>query len=277
MSDTITSLIAGFRRTGNPLLLARAALNSLRQGRLPEIARSAVREVCMHPSKVTADNGCWESLLERVSPFLGHTFTRERLCEVFGEEFAQLPADFQGTRWSCILRRDGHTLVGEYFEGKRVFIVGSDSCRVCEHYLGEPDVRHIHSIADSGGDIYISTGDARKALDLWQIHNGNPVFTKRIRKHSAGFTATAKVGDEVFFGTDFSSRPNWIESLSGKKYAFPAETYRCYTEAMQTIDNRYVVAVNKNMLSGGVKFVSVFDSLNESYVWCSRVVDRPEK
>lgn len=273
MSDSITSSLTAFRRTGNPLLLARAALISLRQGRIPEIVRSAVREVFMHPSEVSGEINDWRSILKEIDPKLGHTFTREGLCEMFGGEFAQLPGDFQGTRWSCILFQKGYTLVGEYFEGKRVFLVRPDSCKVGEHYLGEPDVRHIHSIIESDRGILVSTGDARKALDQWQIRAGNPVFEKRIRKHSAGFTAAATAGERVYLGTDFSSRPNWIETLSGKKIPFPAKAYRCYTEAMQTIENRYVVSVNKNMLSGGVKVCSIFDSQEDRFVFCRGGMD----
>lgn len=273
MSADITSLMSGFMRTKNPMLLFRATWLSMRQGRIPEIARSTLAELVMRPSPIADCPECQiRGVFDKTDPFLGCTFSREGLTKHFGERFAALPADFQGTRWSCLCPVEGATVIGEYFEGKRVFLVGDGFCHASLHYHGQPDVRHIHSVVSRGGDLLVSTGDARKALDLWRVESGLPVFRKRLRKHSAGFTAAADTRREVFFGTDFSSRANWIETLGGKRYPYPCESYRCYVEAMQCIEDRFIVSVNKSKLEGKRKFWSVFDTEQKSFLYCGDLI-----
>lgn len=269
LSADITALMSGFRKTGNPTLLFRAVWLSLRQGRIPEIARSMLAELATHPSRVAECPGrLIGKLFRKVNPCLGCTFSREDLAARFGKRFNSLPDDFQGTRWSCICPVEGATIIGEYFEEKRVFLVGDGFCRVSYHYHGQPDVRHVHSVALHGRGFLVSTGDARKALDLWTLENGWPVFKKRLKKHSAGYTATATAGRETYFGTDFSSRANWIETLCGRRYPYPCESYRNYVEAMQAIDDRFIVSVNKSKLKPGGKIWSVFDTVRSEFLYC---------
>ncbi|MFO7626901.1 MAG: hypothetical protein R6V62_06565 [Candidatus Fermentibacteraceae bacterium] len=265
--------MSGFVRTKNPTLLVHAAWLSVRQGRIPEIARSVLAELVMQPSPVTDCPDCQiRGVFEKTDPYLGCTFSREGLKKHFGERFASLPDDFQGTRWSCVCHAGNVTVIGEYFEEKRIFLVGNGSCRESRHYHGQPDVRHIHSVVSRGGDLLVSTGDARKALDLWRVEKGHPVFKKRLRKHSAGYTAAAAARREIYFGTDFSSRANWIETLGGRRHPYPGDSYRCYVEAMQCIDDRFVVSVNKSKLERGRKIWSVFDTDRGDFLYCGDLI-----
>lgn len=270
MGSDITALIRSFRSTGNPLLLLRALHASFRQGRIPEIFRSLIAGLVTRPSQVA---GCLPSTLGRlfrkVDPFIGFTFDRNGLSERFGKQFSALPDDFQGTRWSCICPLDGACVVGEYFEGKRVFMVGEGFCHEFRHYCRQPDVRHIHSVASRGSHLLVSTGDARKALDIWQLRDGGLVFTKRLRKHSAGFTAAAGTGRQLYFGTDFSSRPNWIETMNRRRFPFPRDSYLCYVEAMQLIEDRFIVCVSRSKLERGWKTWSVFDTELGGFIYCA--------
>ena len=269
LSADITSLMSGFRRTKDPTLLLRAAWLSMRQGRIPEIARSALAELLMRSSPVADNTGCHiGEVFREVDPLFGCTFSRKGLVEHFGQRFSSLPDDFQGTRWSCICPVEGATVIGEYFEEKRVFLVGDGFCHHSRHYHGQPDVRHIHSVACREGDILVSTGDARKALDQWCVENGRPVFKNRLRKHSAGYTAATGTEHDIYFGTDFSSRANWIETLDGRRHTYPGEAYRCYVEAMQCIEDRFIVSVNKSKLERSRKVWSVFDTREESFIYC---------
>ncbi len=268
MEKSITEYFRRFRRTGNPRFLAGALALSLRQGRFSEMARSAVMELTTRPSSVPSGGGECRNVIRRADPYLGCTFTREDMIGRFGDGFLELPEDFQGTRWSGICRMGDLTVVGEYFEGKRLFLLGNGRCLQLRWYLRQSDVRHIHSVVSLGDDILVSTGDARKALDLWRLAGDEPVFVKRLRKHSAGFTGAAKLGGRLFFGTDFSSRPNWIET-DGKRFPFPRACYRSYVEAMQAVDDRFIVAVNRDKLvDKGRKVWSVFDAAEEKYVYC---------
>ncbi len=273
LSADLTSLMSGFRRTKDPTLLFRAAWLSLRQGRIPEIARSALAELVMHPSPVAECPECLiGEVFRTVDPCLGCTFSREDLSGRFGKRFNSLPDDFQGTRWSCVCPLEDTTVIGEYFEEKRVFLVGDGFCHESRHYHGQSDVRHIHSIVRRGNELLVSTGDARKALDLWRVENGRPVFKKRIRKHSAGYTAAVGAGRDIYFGTDFSSRANWIETLNGARHPYPCESYRCYVEAMQCMDDRFVVSVNKSKLQKGRKIWSVFDAVRGGFLYCGEFI-----
>jgi len=186
-----------------------------------------------------------------------------------GLRFSDLPRDFEGTRWSCVCRVDSGLLIGEYNEGRRLFLVSRNGCETLDFYHADSRVRHIHSVVCRGDDVFVSTGDSRKALDLWTVEQGRPVFRKRLKKHSAGYTAAASVGDELYFGTDFSSRPNWIETLSGKKFPFPKQAFLSYTEAMQAVEGRYLVSVNKNMLAEDrSKIWTVFDTVTGRFLYC---------
>lgn len=114
-------------------------------------------------------------------------------------------------------------------------------------------------------------GDACKALDLWETREGKLRFLRRLKRRSAGFTAATALGDRIYFGTDFSSRPNWIETLTGTRYPFPAPAYRCYVEAMEAVDERHLVAVSKNMLKAADQKVwSVFDTGSGKFLYCGR-------
>lgn len=264
---SITGCFSGFRRTGNPAFLARALVLSFRQGRLPEIARSAAMELAIRPSTVSRVGDDFRNVVGRTDSHLGGTFTREGMAEKFGNMFLELPKDFQGTRWSNLCPVGDLTVVGEYFEGKRLFLVGRERCLQFRRYLDQPDVRHIHSVISRGDEILVSTGDARKALDLWRLTGEDLVFVKRLRKHSAGFTGATKLGGKLFFGTDFSSRPNWIET-GRKRFPFPRACYRFYVEAMQAVDSRFIVTVNKDKLvSRGRKVWSVFDAVEGKFLY----------
>lgn len=275
MSGSLTSCLTSFRNTRNPTHLLKAAILAFKQGRIAEIFRSGIHSVMIRPSAVkTCEGGGIREpslLLRMVDPYLGTTFDVSDLVRSHGEglRFSDLPGDFQGTRWSCVCRVGSGVLIGEYNDGKRLFLVSRNGCVSSDFYHADPRVRHIHSIACRGRDLFVSTGDSRKALDLWTVDKGRLLFIRRLRKRSAGYTAAVPLGCELFFGTDFSSRPNWIETLSGKKFPFPKPAFLSYTEAMQAVDSRYLVSVNKSMMTTDRrKAWSVFDTWTERFLFC---------
>lgn len=217
------------------------------------------------------------SILDRKNEFARFArLSRRVLTELYGEEFAvrSLPDDFRWTRCESVWREDGRLIVGEYGENSRIAYITSQSCDVSDYYGHIPGVRHIHSIQKYGavGEFLVATGDADKLLDLWVLSHGGIRFVRRVRKYLAGFTAAVEVNGEYFFGSDFSNRPNFIETLGGAKYFFPEKAYKLHAAAFFAYLDRYIVAINRQLdLSGGRKTLSVFDVVKREFVFCDYV------
>lgn len=214
------------------------------------------------------------TLLKTMSTLVHHgTLSRERLVELYGATFkvGLLPHDFQGARWESILEDDKRLIIGEYGENSRIVYVTSESCVLSDHYRQVRGVRHIHSIERYGnsGEFLVSTGDSRKFLDLWIASNGQLNVVKRLRKRLAGFTAAVCVNGEYYFGTDFSSRPNFIETLDGTKYFFPEKAYTLFVIAFQPLLDSYIVSFNTELrIAGSRKTLSVFDTVKQRFIFC---------
>lgn len=83
-----------------------------------------------------------------------------------------------------------------------------------------------------------------------------------------GFTAAATVGAEVYLGSDFSSRPNYLLRLSDhRKFFLPDDAFRRYVYFMEAVDDRYLVVASKDLaILGGARSVSIFDAALECFV-----------
>ena len=115
----------------------------------------------------------------------------------------------------------------------------------------------------------VSTGDTRKFLDLWSAAGGSVRFVRRLRHRLAGFTAGAPVGDEHYFGTDFSGRPNYIETMAGSKYFFPRKADRLFVAAFKVFFDRYLVSISTELeVVGGRKVLSIFDTQERRFLCC---------
>lgn len=77
------------------------------------------------------------------------------------------------------------------------------------------------------------------------------------------------VNGTSYFGTDFSSRPNYLETLNGSKYMFPPKAFKMYCSALDALDNRYILAVSKQLEPvGNRKALSIFDAEEQKYIYC---------
>ncbi len=144
----------------------------------------------------------------------------------------------------------------------------SGGCSINDYYNQVKGVRHIHAISPKRQDIYVTTGDSRKLLDLWAIEGSKLKFLKRVRKRWSGYTAMVELNGDYYFGTDFSNRPNYIETLTGKKYFFPEKAYKMQTYAFFPFLQRYIVSINKEIFLGDRKTLCVFDTLREDFIFC---------
>jgi hypothetical protein len=97
-------------------------------------------------------------------------------------------------------------------------------------------------------------------------------FSRRLRQRLAGFTAAVEVKGEYFFGSDFSSRPNFIETLGGRKYFFPEKAYRLRADLFCVFFERYIAAINRDLeVLGGRRALSVFDTVRREFIFCDHL------
>ena len=97
-------------------------------------------------------------------------------------------------------------------------------------------------------DTLVSVGDTSKFLDLWVVDRSGMAFLKRVRRRLAGYTAAEEVNGEYYFGTDFTSRPNFIVALgSGEKFFFPDKAHKLRADIFHGFFNRYIAAISKDL------------------------------
>lgn len=272
----ITAHVQRFRDTGNVLALFKAFGLILKQHRTHELISGAYCSLFHPPSPLrrTEQETALLSLLRDNSAIApGGILTRDEILGRYGERFkvASLPSDFSCVRAESIWDGGTHLILGEYGESPRIAYVAPDECVVSEYYLHVPGVRHIHSIESFGdsGEFLVTTGDSGKFLDLWVARGGEARFVRRLKKHLAGFTAAIRVNGEYYFGTDFSSRPNWIETLAGARYFFPQKAYRLHVTDFHALLDRYLLAINTELVVvGGRKTLSIFDTWSRRFIYC---------
>jgi hypothetical protein len=272
----ITAHVQKFRETKNIFLLIRALFLVIRQQRTLELLYGFYCDLFYRPSLVCSGDtqATLISILKEESASVHRgTLSRGQLIELYGVAFKVdlLPADFQGTRAESIWHEEGHLIIGEYGENSRVAYMTPESCVISDYYRSIPSVRHIHSIEGYGdsGEFFVSTGDTSKFLDLWMVKNGTISFVRRLSKRLAGFTAAVRVNGEYYFGTDFSSRPNFIETLGGTKYFFPEKAYKLHVTAFRAFFDRYIVAMNSELrIVGGRRTLTVFDTIEQRFIYC---------
>jgi len=282
MDDTsITDFITAFRSNKNIINLIKALFLILRQKRAHELIYGVFCDLAYRPSPIKRgyDNFFLGQIMESAERFICESqfLSRSELVQVFSKDFAVdfLPNDFAGCRREGMVHAKRFLIIGEYGDNSsRVFYITHKTCDIIDFYNHVTGVKHIHLIHryENPGEFLISTGDSKKLLDLWTIVDGKIRFTKRIKKYIAGYTAAIKVNGKLFLGTDFSNRPNYIETLKGEKYFFPKKAYKQYVVTFYSLLNRYIVSINAEMVPfGGNKTLSIFDVLKEEFLFCDYV------
>lgn len=278
-SNIIHRNILKFRDSKNPYYLIRAIYLVVTQKRIYEVVHGFVTDVLSEPAPVELNCQDTRQVLQQFGEVISkcrRILSRENIIEAFGNEFMvrDLPADFTRARVETIVYGGVFLIIGEYgnVPKRRLFYVTISLCRVIDYYMVDPRVRHIHSIhmCRSTGDILVTTGDAAKYLDLWHLHNDELGFVKRLKCALAGYTDIIRVSDEYYLGTDFSGRPNYIETLSGEKFFFPAIAYRMFVVSFYQYENRYIASINSDVLFPGGRFsMSIFDTARKQFIYCN--------
>jgi len=283
MHSTISHRIAEFKKTRNPICLGQAALLILRQRRFLELAHGLYNNAFCKPSTIASkpDRNDLQAVIQAGLSFSSNDwfFSRQQLIDIFRTQYAihHLPADFCGTRSESIIWEKDFLIIGEYGlpMGKRLAYVTRQSCTMYDQYQSNRYIVHIHALYKSAtsSDILVTTGDSEKRLDLWRVHVDELCFERTLRKRLAGHTAITKVGSRFYMGTDFSSRPNYIERMGdNKKFFFPNPAYKMVVLAFQEYQNRYILAIGSELSPFGKKrALSVFDTATEEFLYCDYI------
>ena len=204
----------------------------------------------------------------------GLFLNRNDILRRYGGIYAvdNIPCDFCGARLEAIIETQGTLILGEYADNSaRLLQISATNFTVNRFYCDTPHVRHIHTIHTSEVEhcIFVTTGDGSKFLDKWDLNSGELVFVSRIKTHLAGHTAAVSAGGKDYFGTDFSSRPNYLETLDGKRFFLPLPAYKMAVLHMTLLDGRYIMCLSAEDRSFGDKWaVSIFDSMRSRFVHC---------
>jgi len=278
---SIAQCMAEFQKTKNPFYLIKTIILIVRQGKIDEVLFGIYCMLFFKPSKALVRND--DELKENMN--MARTvaalykerdfYTRDQLIDCFGDKFkvSALPLEFTGCRTESIVQINNLLIVGDYGTtnaSATVAIISKETCTINNFYNQLPGVLHIHSIhLFNESELLISTGDTKKLTDLWVIEANDIKFKKRIRKYLAGYTAAIKVNNQHFFGTDFSGRPNFIETLEGERYFFPSKAYKMWVFAFYAFSDRYIVSINTDLeCLSNRKALSIFDTVNKQFIFC---------
>ena len=277
--NTITEHIRRARDERDVVSLIRAGLCMLRQGRLAELLYGAYCETTARPSAVRPGKSApllaalyaLERCLTESEPGL----RRNQLIDAFRHRYAvtELPNDFHG----CRIKESGNRVPARSRRirdnSARLAVVSRDRCDVFNPYALTHGVRHIHMVYPTGvnGEVFVTTGDARKVLDRYAITSRTSRLMLRYRRRLGGYTAAAQVDGRFFFGTDFSGRPNTSRHCKATS-TFPADAYRKWVVSFTTLWQRYLVVLSLDIVSDlrgrESRTVSVFDTRERAFVLC---------
>lgn len=282
MKNTMISKdIAKFRSTKNILFLLKAIIHVFQQGRFAEIVYGTYCNLFFKPSQVKFNDQL--ELQKIINEFKlvwspnEQYLSREQVINTFGQNYqvGLLPGSFAGARKHTIVHDKEFLIIGEYGQDygvSRIALVTASSCIINEYYTKYSGVRHIHAVykCKNSNDVMVTTGDSSKFLDLWRLFEGKLIFLKRIRNFFAGYTAIIGVKGHYYFGTDFSDRPNYIETLEREKYFFPDKAFRKWVLALYLLSDRYIASVNVTVL-GSDKTISIFDTVTKEFIFCDNL------
>lgn len=252
------------------------------QGRIFETVYGIFNEIFSTPSLVNYSQDTKAVLKSIESINLEEdVVTRKQLIDEYHPKYAvsELPDDFKYCRREAIIEDRNIIILGEYNKGTKceagIVILTPNECIVNDHYNTKNGFLHIHSLFKIGEkSLIVTTGDEKKHVDLWKIEEKSLKFKKTIKKYFGGFTAITKIGSSIYYGSDFSYRPNYIESSGGEKYFFPQKSYRKWVSRFFTIDERYIVSINTEVINTkNKKTISIFDTNNQQYIYCEYLND----
>ena len=290
-TPTITENIVKFKATKNPYHLFKAIFMVLQRGRTHELLYGIYCKFAHKPSPLVKTNEHDDTFINTMLAYFNDNMrdikrefiSVEQLEELYGERYAihTLVDDFAGTRSESIIEMDDYLIVGEYGmddNSARIAMINAKNSTLNDHYMHVSGVRHIHAIHryNDAGDILVATGDRLKMLEQWSFSHNEAIpklhFKKRIKRFLAGYTAIIQCDDCFYYGTDFSARPNYIETNKGEKFFFPQPAYTLFVMNFSLYKERYLIVLNSDLGElGGGKALSLFDTKTKQFVYSDNV------
>lgn len=264
----------GRARRGNPLAWLSALALVVKQHRLVEVLYGCML-FFVAPRRPAVPDDTWKSLISSV----GTEPSAQDVClddlrgmypDVLGHGPSPSSDDFRVRINPCSVAANANYVVaGEYGDASpRLFLLSREGVRSFHCYDSDSRVRHIHCCTFLDAQhLLVSTGDSAKYLDRYVIRNGSLEREARLCRWLGGFTAAAHVNGDVYLGTDYSERPNYLWRLRDrKKFFYPGASYTRYTSTMQVVSGRYVL-VRISSLFDSRTCHCVFDSRLERFVY----------
>ncbi len=270
---TIDAALSRFRKTRRPSALFQTVGLIIRKKRVLETAYGAYQFLTSRPGVLNTEcDDDLQDLLEEAETLYRETRIR-RLHLVYGEANALNPPvpDFN-FRYHGFCFIEGGFLAGEYRESEpRLIMKTAKGCFVKGFYDDDPDVRHIHALHCDGEHVYITTGDSSKYLDRYLYVDGELAFDRRLMRILGGFSASCTVANDIYFGTDFSGRPNYILNFRTRMKAFlPGPAYLQFCELMLPLRDRYIYCRSKNLAEEWN--ATIFDTHRNVFVHCEKLL-----
>ncbi|MCB2153361.1 hypothetical protein KQI84_00615 [bacterium] len=288
--QTITQCFDEFRRGGGVTSLLRFFCMVIRQGRVLELLHGLYSFIRFRPSPlVEREVSFVADDIRRVAQDLIdshrrnrigiHVLFREDLVARYGDRYAidRIPEDFKMCRRQSIVEQDGYLILGEYGDASgRLAVVTQEDCTIEDYYNRIKGLRHIHLIHPTGvrGLFYVTTGDSVKRLDIWELtDDGTLQFRGCQEKRLAGYTDCVRLNGCVFFGSDFSSRPNFLKELNAARHFLPARAFKTYVASLDVVQDRYILICSKNVTRHdlGGWFLTIFDTERREFIACHSI------
>ncbi len=249
----------------------------VRQGRVLELLYGIYCWLRYRPSVVPVslnEKECIQNLnpkqyIQNANQF----YDRNELVKKYNKTYAinELPSNFEGCRTETMVQINSRLVLGEYGKkSARIAILSRNRCHIANPYELEKGVRHIHLVhpTENDNEIFLTTGDSKKVLDRFSIADDKLRFVVRHQAYFAGYTAATTIAGKVFFGTDFSSRPNYITTLDGEKYFFPKQVYLNWVGSLVNLDEENIVAIGFSMDEQKTPSVCIFNVKKCIFIFC---------
>lgn len=267
-AEHILDAVMRFRRTGSVKHFLEMLYMIAVKRRCIEVLHGACSLVLRRPSTVSVSGSfSIEETLLKAGDIFRETHAAQ-IAAVRGAEQSLGIDDQLFFRHHCFCPVGKGFVVGEYAESNpRLIVSHGDSITLYHPYHGDRGVRHIHTVLEHEGTVFVTVGDSNKYLDSYRFRNGALRFERRVMRHLGGFSSACILGGDCWFGSDFTGRPNYLFNLrTGRKYYFPQPAYVQFSELMIPIDNRFLVCLNLDLTNK--RTLSVFDVRTSAFEFC---------
>ena len=171
-------------------------------------------------------------------------------------------------RRNSVVERADRLIAGEYGQpGARILYRTAAAEMLFDPYANDAGVWHIHAILPlADGRFLVATGDRKKYLDLMEIDAAGCRIHKRIERLCAGYTGMARHGDDIWAGSDFSERANFIKKVGGsRKHFLPAACAKNYVIGIDSVDRSHLLVITRR-LNSYAGYALLFDTIGQSFV-----------